>query len=98
MIAADGTIKLANKAFAMLVGEPDGTLRGRPLHELPLNLWVPELARALIRVRTDRTPIERRARRWANELIVWLSPAAMNDDIHLLVQSHAIDRQLAQQR
>lgn len=96
VIGADGNIKLANKAFAMLLGEPHGSLKGRAIGELPLGLWVPELQRALRRVRTDRAPIEKRARRWTNELIVWLTPTGMGDDVHLLVQSHAIERHLPQ--
>jgi eukaryotic-like serine/threonine-protein kinase len=94
VIGCDGTIKLANKAFAMLLGEADGTLKGRPLCELPLQLWVPDLPRALRKVRAERTPIERRARRWTNELVVWLTPTGIADDVHLLVQSQSVERQV----
>jgi eukaryotic-like serine/threonine-protein kinase len=96
VISADGTIKLANRAFAMLLGEPDGTLKGRPLCEVPLQLWVPDLPRALRRVRSERAPIERRARRWSNELIVWLTPTGMGDDVHMLVQMQALERKVPQ--
>jgi hypothetical protein len=94
VVGTDGIIKLANKAFATLVGEPEGALRGKAIAELPISLWIPELERALRRVRKDRSPLECRARRYTAELLAWLTPAGVGDDVHVLVQSHAIERAL----
>jgi hypothetical protein len=35
-----------------------------------------------------------RARRWANEIVVWIAPAPHNEDVHILVQNHIIQREL----
>jgi len=94
VIRGDGTIKMANKAFAALVGEADGTLKGASIAELPISLWVPQLEETLEAVRKTHQPTELRARRWANELVLWIAPAPLNEDVHVLVQNHVIEREL----
>jgi serine/threonine protein kinase len=93
VVRGDNTIRLANSAFGALVEDPGGTHQNRSLLETPLGLWVPELKRALDRVRRKHKPMELRARRWANELTLWLTPAPVNEDIHILIQHHPIARE-----
>jgi serine/threonine-protein kinase len=98
VVRADGVITMANKTFAMLIGEAEASLKGRVILETPLALWVPELKDALRRVRRDRRPAEHRARRYSNELIVWLTPTGIQDDVHLLVQTRSLERNLPKTR
>jgi len=93
VVRGDNTIRLANSAFGELVEDPGGTHRNRSLLDTPLALWVPDLKRALERVRRKHKPMELRARRWTNELTLWLTPAPVKEDIHILIQNHPIVRE-----
>ncbi|HUS32776.1 MAG TPA: serine/threonine-protein kinase, partial [Kofleriaceae bacterium] len=93
VVRGDGTIRLANSAFGELVEDPGASFKNRSLFDTPLALWVPDLKRALDRVKRKHKPMELRARRWSNELALWLTPGPINEDIHILVQNHPIVRE-----
>jgi len=93
VVRSDNTIKLANAAFAELIEDPKASHKNRALSDTPLALWVPDLQRALARVRRKQAPMELRARRWSNELVIWLTPAPVNEDVHILIQNQPIQRE-----
>jgi serine/threonine protein kinase len=93
VVRSDDSIKLANSAFSLLIEAADQNLKHRSIYETPLGLWFPDLKKAIARVRRKHKPVEVRARRWSNELILWITPAPINEDVHLLLQNHPIERE-----
>jgi eukaryotic-like serine/threonine-protein kinase len=85
LVAVDGTIGLANDAFAKLVGSSD--IEGQSLATTPFALSIPELLPALARARGTGTPIEVRATAGGLELCAWVSPSPLGgEELHLILR------------
>jgi serine/threonine-protein kinase len=92
LLASDGTIVYANKAFARLLGQDDG-VEGLNVMRTTLGAVLPGLQRALRHVHIDGKPTERRARVFrgsdkpALELTVWICPLPLiGTEVHLMIR------------
>ncbi len=92
VLSTDGIVKMANRAFATLLGQEDGSVEGMAVGETALAKYIPGLVRALRAAQLDGNTTERRARvfRGADqpplELVSWLAPLPIGGDIHLIVR------------
>jgi serine/threonine protein kinase len=90
LICIDGTVTLANKAFAKLVGNE--SVESQSITETPLASLVPGLMRAVRSVHMDGKPTERRARidragQAPLELTLWLFPLPLaGQEVHLFAK------------
>ncbi|HEY1553137.1 MAG TPA: protein kinase [Kofleriaceae bacterium] len=74
LVALDGTVAIANQAFARLVG--DHEVAGRSLAETTLARDLPAVLEAIRAAATETWPTEHRARISSSmELVVWVAPA-----------------------
>ncbi len=87
LIAADGTILLANSAFEALAAIPGGPA-GHGLAEAEFARAIPSLMRTIARTSTLRRSIERRVMlEPAVELVLWCGPASITDQVHLVIRT-----------
>ena len=90
LVSIDGTITVANKAFAKLVGVE--TAEGETITQTALGSLIPGLMRALRAVHMDNKPTERRARieragESPLEITVWIFPLPMTgQEIHIFAK------------
>jgi serine/threonine protein kinase len=91
IISIDGTIAIANRVFAQLVGHDERKLAGLQLAEV---LRVPGLMRAVASCHADGTPAERRAKIFRGndtpplELVIWLSPLPLPGfEVHVIARA-----------
>jgi serine/threonine protein kinase len=99
LLAIDGRIVFANKAFNRLMGQDAGT-DGLNVSETTLSNVVPGLMRALRAAHVDGKPCERRARVFrgddkpALELTLWFCPLPLpGTEIHLMIRVQDEKRQ-----
>jgi serine/threonine protein kinase len=90
MISPEGTVNIANRAFAKLIAEEDA--EGLQLEETALAGHVPALFGAIRTVLRRHTPVELRARIAADkpfELVTWVAPFS-SEAVHVLVRVEAV--------
>jgi serine/threonine protein kinase len=87
-IAPNGTISVANRAFAQLLGDANSDVEGLDLFDTALAQHVPELMRTLRSVQRHKTAAELRAHIEGDDpfdLVVWIAPFS-SDAVHVLVR------------
>ena len=100
LVSIQGTVAVANEAFAKLVGYDGKTIEGISIADTALAEYVPGLMRALRAVNIDGNPAERRAKVYrgpevaALELTLWLLPLPFpGQEVQLLVRvDEVVDR------
>jgi PAS domain S-box-containing protein len=93
LLSVQGTVVIANEAFAKLLGYEDKTVEGVSVAETALAEYVPSLMRAVRAVHIDGNPAERRATVDRGqgvaplELTLWLLPLPFpGQEVQLLVK------------
>ena len=86
LIRGDGSVVLANAAFARLVG--DHQIAGKTLDQVPLARDHPTVLAAIREAASENWPVECRARISSSmELVVWVAPAPVMDrHVHLIAR------------
>ena len=86
LIRSDGSVVLANAAFARLVG--DHEIAGKSLEHVALTRDHPKVLAAIREAASENWPVECRARISSSmELVVWVAPASVMDrHVHLIAR------------